>query len=240
MTPIAPTCRRAARQIASHPQSDRLRKLLFALQYQQWPPQPPEMNEAQLEQILGAIVQQTQTLKGLATQLNFIVSKLNKASVYQKVAAILQQILSPLYSQSTPVTLTKLELSMATLYDLRLEVTRYCTPLHVKLLLAALLTQKPVHAQGLERFTLIDLLQRVVGHFSDIETLRARVQQTLKRFDNDVAYANAGDRLIKVLYPLYSRSQPTVAVDVTPESTPTSLGQDGSDDGDELTCQLFA
>lgn len=195
------------------------------------------MNESQLQQSLKAIVAHTQTPKALATQLQGIVSRLNKAQVYQKVAAALLDIIAPLYPQPSQVRVTKLELTMATYYDLRLEVTRYCTPLHVKLLLGALLAQKPVPAQRLERFSLIELLQRLVDRFSDIELLRAQVQQTLKGFNNDVAYANAGDRLLKVLQPLYSRSQSTAAVDV--RDTPPTFDQEGGDD-DAPTGQLFA
>jgi len=236
VTSIASTYHQAAQRIASHPQSERLRKLLFALHYHQWPSHAPEMNTAQLEEMLGAIVQHSQTPKGLATQLTGIVSTLNKAQVYQKVAAALLQIVAPLYPQASSVAVAKPALSMAELYNLRLELTRYCTPLQVKLLLAALLTHKPVHAQGLERFTLIDLLQRVVGRFSDSEALRARVQQALQQFNNDGVYANVGDRLLKLL----QRFPSDAAVEVTMETTPPTVDPAAGDDDDELTCQLFA
>ncbi len=240
MTSTASIYRQAAQRIAGHPQSERLRKLLFALHAHQWSPHAPEMSTAQLEEVLGAVVQHTQTPKALATQLNGIVSSLNKAQVYQAVAASLLEIILPLYPQPTPAAVPQPELSQAALYDLRLELTRYCTPLQMKLLLAALLTHKTVHAQGLERFTLIDLLQRVLARYSDTEVLRTRLQQVLPQFNNDVAYANAGDRLLKLLQSFYSRSPAATAAEVTRATTPPTLNENAGDDDDELTCQLFA
>ncbi|AHB88956.1 hypothetical protein NK55_08410 [Thermosynechococcus sp. NK55a] len=235
VTPTTSTIATAAQQIAQHPQQSRLFKLLYALQQHQWPTQAPPWTVSDVQQVLIEILERLKTPTLLGQHLTALVNSLNKAQAYQVPSAVLLQILVPLYSQAATATLTieAPTLSTADLYDLRLEVTRYCTPLHMKLLVAALLTTKPVHAQALERFTLIDLLQRLTRRYGDLEILQTQMATALARLPQDPLYASGGDRLIKLLSTLYQRYQHTQA----PEATRGSPPPDSSDE--ELTCQLF-
>ncbi|URR34373.1 hypothetical protein NBE99_06855 [Thermosynechococcus sp. HN-54] len=232
----------AAQHIVQHPQHSRLFKLLYALQQNQWPTQAPPWGVSDVQQAVIQILERLKTPTLLGQHLTAIVNSLNKAQAYQVLSAALLQILVPLYTQSPTATLT-LEaptLSTAALYDLRLEVTRYCTPLHMKLLVAALLTSKPVQAEGLERFTLLDLLQRLTRRYGDLELLQTQMTSALVRLPNDPLYASAGDRLIKLLTTLYQRYQQSQAPDDTLGTTPpTVVPAATSEAEEELTCQLF-
>lgn len=188
------------------------------------------------------ILERLKTPTLLGQRLTAIVNSLNKAQAYQVLSAALLQILVPLYTQSPTATLTieAPTLSTADLYDLRLEVTRYCTPLHMKLLVAALLTSKPVHAQGLERFTLIDLLQRLTRRYGDLEILQTQMAAAVARLPDDPLYASGGDRLIKLLSMLYQRYQQSQTPEATLGSTPPTVAPpDPAEAEEELTCQLF-
>ncbi|MFN4279205.1 hypothetical protein [Thermosynechococcus sp.] len=237
MTPATSTIATAVQQIVQHPQHSRLFKLLYALQQNQWPPQAPSWTVSDVQQAVIQILERLKTPTLLGQRLTAIVNSLNKAQDYQILSAALLQILVPLYSPSPTATLTieAPTFSTADLYDLRLEVTRYCTPLHMKLLVAALLTSKPVHAQGLERFTLIALLQRLTRRYGDLEILQTQMAAALARLPHDPLYASAGDRLIKLLSTLYQRYQQSPAPEATLGSTPP----DPSEAEEELTCQLF-
>ncbi|BAC09632.1 hypothetical protein [Thermosynechococcus vestitus] len=235
MTPTTARIATAAQEIAQHPQHGRLFKLLYALQQNQWSSQAPPWTVSDVQQVIIEILERLKTPTLLGQCLTAIVNSLNKAQAYQALSAVLLEILLPLYSQAATATPT-LEaptLSTADLYDLRLEVTRYCSPLHMKLLVAALLTTKPVHAQGLERFTLIDLLQRLTRRYGDLEILQTQMAAALARLPQDPLYASGGDRLIKLLRTLYQRYQHTQP----PEATVGSPPPDPSDG--ELTCQVF-
>ncbi|HIK26015.1 MAG: hypothetical protein P3X23_009485 [Thermosynechococcus sp. Uc] len=238
MTPTTSTTATAAQQILQHPQHSRLFKLLYALQQNQWPTQAPSWTLSDVEQALIQILEQLKTPTLLGQRLTAIVNSLNKAHAYQVLSAALLQILVPLYTQSPTTTLTieAPTLSTAELYELRLEVTRYCTPLHMKLLVAALLTPKPVHPQSLERFTLIDLLQRLTRRYGDLELLQMQMTSALARLPDDPLYASGGDRLIKLLSTLYQRYQQSQAPDATLDSPPPP---DPLEAEEELTCQVF-
>lgn len=229
----------AAQQIVQHPQHSRLFKLLYALQQNQWPTQAPPWTVSEVQQAVIQILERLKSPTLLGQRLTTIVNSLNKAQAYQVLSAALLQILVPLYTQSPTATLTieAPTLSTADLYDLRLEVTRYCTPLHMKLLVAALLTNKPVHAQGLERFTLIDLLQRLTRRYGDLEILQTQMSAALARLPDDPLYASGGDRLIKLLITLYQRYQQSPAPEVPLGTTPPTVAPPEAEE--ELTCQLF-
>ncbi|WNC52048.1 MULTISPECIES: hypothetical protein [unclassified Thermosynechococcus] len=232
----------AAQQIVQHPQHNRLFKLLYALHQNQWPTQTPPWTVSEVQQAVIQILERLKTPTLLGQRLTAIVNSLNKAQAYQVLSAALLQILVPLYTQSPTATLTieAPTFSTADLYDLRLEVTRYCTPLQMKLLVAALLTTKPVHAQGLERFTLIDLLQRLTRRYGDLEILQTQMAAALARLPDDPLYASAGDRLIKLLSTLYQRYQHSPAPDMTLGTTPPTVAPpDPSETEEELTCQLL-
>ncbi|MDR7897976.1 hypothetical protein RHJ63_06585 [Thermosynechococcus sp. JY1334] len=234
----------AAQQIVQHPQHNRLFKLLYALQQNQWPTQTPPWTVSEVQQAVIQILERLKTPTLLGQRLTAIVNSLNKAQAYQVLSAALLQILVPLYTQSPTATLTieAPTFSTADLYDLRLEVTRYCTPLQMKLLVAALLTTKPVHAQGLERFTLIDLLQRLTRRYGDLEILQTQMAAALARLPDDPLYASAGDRLIKLLSTLYQRYPQNQPPEDTLGSTPPTVipaVTSQTDAEEELTCQLF-
>ncbi|MFN3680284.1 hypothetical protein [Thermosynechococcus sp.] len=237
MTPVTYTIATAAQQIVQHPQHSRLFKLLYALQWNQWPTQALSWSVNEVQQAVLQILERLKTPTLLGERLTAIVNSLNKAQAYQILSAALLEILVPLYTQSPTATLTieAPTLSTADLYDLRLEVTRYCTPLHMKLLVAALLTNKPVHAQGLERFTLLDLLQRLTHRYGDLEILQTQMAAALARLPDDPLYASGGDRLLKLLRILYQRYQQSQ----TPEATLGSTPPPSPEAEEELTCQLF-
>ncbi|MFN4194511.1 MAG: hypothetical protein ACK4HM_01610 [Thermosynechococcus sp.] len=237
MTPVTYTIATAAQQIVQHPQRSRLLKLLYALQRDQWPTQAPPWSVNEVQQAVIQLLERLPTSTLLKERLTAIVKSLNKAQAYQPLSATLLQILAPLYTPS-PAATVPLEvpsLSSADLYELRLEVTRYCTPLHMKLLVAALLTSKPFHAQGLERFTLIDLLQQLLRRYADLEVLQTQMAAALARLPNDPLYASGGDRLLKLLRILYQRYQQSQ----TPEATLGSTPHPSPEAEPELTCQLF-
>lgn len=237
MTPVTYTIATAAQQIVQHPQHSRLLKLLYALQRNQWPTQAPPWTVNDVQQAVIQLLERLPTSTLLEERLTAIVKSLNKAHAYQPLSATLLQILTPLYTPS-PAATVPLEvpsLSSADLYALRLEVTRYCTPLHMKLLVATLLTNKPVHAQGLERFTLLDLLQRLTRRYGDLEILQTQMAAALARLPNDPLYASGGDRLLKLLRLLYQRSQHSQAPD-PPLGSPPPPPPEAEP---ELTCQLF-
>ncbi|WP_298975909.1 hypothetical protein [uncultured Thermosynechococcus sp.] len=239
MTPTTSTTATAAQQIIQHPQHSRLFKLLYALQQNRWPTQAPLWTVSEVEQVLIQILKQLKTPTLLGQRLTAIINSLNKAQAYQVLSAALLQILVPLYTQSPTATLT-LEaptLNTADLYNLRLEVTRYCTPLHIKLLVATLLTGKAVHPQSLERFTLIDLLQRLIRRYADLEILQTQMPRALARLPEDPLYAGGGDRLLKLLSTLYERCQQSQAPAAPLGS---SSPPDPSDPEEDLTCQLFS
>lgn len=242
MTTATSTIATAAQQIVQHPQHSRLFKLLYALQQDQWPTQAPLWTVNDVKQAIIQVLERLKTPTLLGQRLTALVNSLNKAQVYQTLAAALLQILVPLYNPSPVGTLTieAPTLNTADLYDLRLEVTRYCTPLHMKLLVAALLTSKPVHAQGLERFTLLELLQRLSRRYGDLEILQTQLASALVRLPDDPLYASAGDRLIKLLSTLYQRYQHSQTPDVTLGSTPPTVAASTPPEAEEeLTCQLF-
>lgn len=251
-----------AQGLASHPQHQRLKKLMYCLCHQRWENKAEVLDSVSFEILLPYLHQITPSHDHLTYALSQLIKRLNRPEQYGKIAQTLVQRLAPLYqkppedhtatlsrdhsphpgatadeqttfSPAPPVpceqtqafnpALHLAEAAVPTpvvpppptavkdrkhLFELRLEITKYTSPLQAKILLFSTV-QRPFQFtvqdwQHLRSFTLEDLLRDTFDYctsFTDLETKLTIIASCLDAPDEGSQAASALLRAMKPYYP---------------------------------------
>lgn len=195
-----------------HPQSLRLRKLLFRLCWHEWENNPDRLLSVPMGDLIMAALAVAPSLDMLNFQLTEIVNTLNKADTYHPLAQTLITDLGPLYHQAKHTAAAAIEpvpVPNHLWFKLRLDMIRYCNPLRLKILLFSLLyhpfTYKQADWQELRGCVLTDLLEQLFHTYEDYPPLKAQIMSLANILDPTEEYLIVGDRLLRSMTPIYDR-----------------------------------
>lgn len=149
-------------QFNQHPNSTRIKKLIFCICKNRWENDTQKIIEFPLDSLLSDLLQLYPTLSELTLKLNQVVGSLNKPAEYGVLAKIITEKLHPFYPSNldiyttNPEEPTQMLASLGSLpsppsapdsstrlatkppydpFDLRLELMRYTNPLRAKILI---------------------------------------------------------------------------------------------------------
>ncbi|MDG2992345.1 hypothetical protein L3556_15605 [Candidatus Synechococcus calcipolaris G9] len=198
--------------LEQHPQSLRLRKLLFRLCWQEWENNPERLLSVSAADLIMTVLTVLPTLEMLNAQLTEIVNTLNKADTYRPLAETLINELGPLYHQAVRSSQPAVELVPVPnhlWFKLRLDIIRYCNSLQLKILIFSVLyhpfSYKPTDWQELRGCVLTDLLEQLFHHYDDYPPLKFQVIRVAKILEPTEDYLVVGDRLLRAMAPIYER-----------------------------------
>jgi len=113
------------------------------------------------------------------------------------------------------------------LFDLRLEVMKYTSPLRAKILLYSLLYQAPGNLNGvdtdwsiLRSYELDDLLQTILQTYLTLVDLEASLMNTARNLPDSDQYIQAAGAILQALKPMYKRAIASTFPDKT--ATPSA------------------
>ncbi|AFY62611.1 hypothetical protein [Synechococcus sp. PCC 6312] len=259
----------AIQALEQDPQTLRIRKFLFATATRKWPRQAPtKLAEIPMSQLVLANLKQYPQAPLLDQVIKRLLASLNKVEAYKPIARQILTVLLPLYGQ-TEVANTSPLLTMpapatnpppatpampATLwFDLRHDVTRYITPLRVKILVFATLYHQPdlnyaADWQEIYSVVLTDLLADLFVQYPSYDLLKKRVIGVAQGLEPTQEYLAAADRLLRTIQPIYQRygilsvtsaTPPTIAVVQAPPMPHLETVVISEDSDEEATCVFF-
>ncbi len=244
----------AIQALEHDPEALRIRKVLYATAAHKWSNDSSYLEKLPFQKLILANLKQYPQAPLLQAALQQLLTGINKPTVYQPIEQRILDCLLPLYGQAInvpPVVAPKPEpapppaaLPATLWFDLRLEVTRYTSPLRVKVLVFATLYHQPALTrpedwQELRTFVLTDLLANLFVQYPTYPQVKERVMRVASGLEPAQDYLAAADRLLRALQPVYDRygTQLTTAT-LSPPTTvlhPPGLAQSGLTGEEEAT-----
>ncbi|AFZ42959.1 serine/threonine protein kinase [Halothece sp. PCC 7418] len=100
------------------------------------------------------------------------------------------------------------------LFDLRYEITRYTTPLRIKILLFSMLYYKIGFSEQdwslMMSHQLDSLLKQIIQMFPNLSELESRLYETARHFNQEEGLTQVVGAIIQSLRPFYEKGQPTL------------------------------
>lgn len=223
----------AIQALEQDPQTLRIRKFLFATATRKWPRNEEKLIAISITQLVSANLNQYPDASLFTKAVQQLQASLNKAQAYQPIAQKILTLLLPLYDQAEVTTTSPLPtisplplpsppsqpepqaaplnpVMPATLwFDLRHDVTRYITPLQIKILVFATLYHQPdlnsaADWNEIYSFVLTDLLADLFVQYPNYDLLKKRVLGAAQGLESS-DYLAAADRLLRMIQPIYTR-----------------------------------
>ncbi len=227
--PLAET----ASQLNNHPNSVRIKKLLFCICHNLWENDTKKLNALPLDTLLSELLTQYPTLDELSTRLTQIVQSLNKQSEYSALAELIKTHCKPLYFSPAEPELTatqKITRPQQTLgkvepkailfkpnydpYELRIEVMKYSNPLRAKILsfstLYYLFEFNPQDWLTLKTLTLDDLILGLFCQHETLDQLHTNLCKNAEQLPEPHEYLQAASVMLQALQNPYQTRQPGI------------------------------
>ncbi len=195
----------------------RVKKLLLYVCRQIWENDLGKLQEIKIADLLCELRQVAPSLPKLQSLLDEGVKVSGKPSEYMAIADLILERLSMTYDPSPPPVADDLsdpELSLpdpsalsTELFDVRLELMRYCNPLHLKILLyvAQSSSQEAIDWTELKAHDLYSLLRSLLQNCPDLKALQYRLRQASASLQPSDTYQQITNHLLRILKPIYER-----------------------------------
>lgn len=204
----------AATALEKDLQQLRVKKLLIYVCRSIWENDFNKIQTIKMVDLLKELRQVAPSLTQLRTVLDERVQSTNKPDEYRSIAELIVEKLSLSYNQppepaipSSPSTPNPQSIPK-NLFDLRLELMRYCNPLRLKVLMVMVLSenQGSLDWTELKVHDLDELLRSLITTYGSLPHLQERLKSIQKYLQPRDAYQQIILQLLRVLNPLYSKS----------------------------------
>lgn len=259
---------RLAPDFAQHPNTARLKKLIFSTIQNRWENDTNQIEAIDFPNLLQLLHQKNDTLEQLQASLDSIVKTLNKQAEYTPLADFILEKLGNLYGDqpkstlsvaseppaepvlpSTPPNQTALEL-----VDLRFQMMKYANPLRAKILLFSTLHHPFSFTQAdwsaLKRYDLTELLQNLLVVCKTIDEVEARLLNAARSCMEPEENTQTLAAIVRSVRPFYTHepindTKPSLADYLTEKTqivgqTQIIAATSTEENEEEQTCQLFS
>ena len=204
----------ATRTLLTHSDSQRIKKLVFAVDHQAWENDTRILEQFDLRALLTSLRERYPNLNELEYQFRCVVMGLNRQALYQNIAAIILESLQPWYARSiTPITKADTlkpavtpeqslsqqlqqvaeQLLQNQVHELRIRKLLYCLSQH----------RWENEAEVLYRFDLVRLIHQSLQVAPHRKDLRYHLGRIIKRINRRKTYTQVGNEIIAAFQPLY-------------------------------------
>jgi serine/threonine protein kinase len=205
----------AASALESDLQQLRVKKLLLYVCRQTWENDLGKLQSIKIADLLGELRQIAPSLSQLKSLLEESVKATTKPNEYMAIADLIVERLSMSYHPEPPPVTDSLEeaepslpqqsVLSSELFDVRLELMRYCNPLRLKMLLYVATSSNTIDWTELKTHDLNSLLRSLLHSCPDLPTLHHHLRQALTHLQPENIYQQISNQLLRVLKPMYER-----------------------------------
>jgi len=220
MTPL----NAALKKISGHPNSRRIKKLLYGTHQAYWENDSSILEGIPLKMLLESLTDRNTTLEECRHSLYQIVATLNRQEEYTQVANVIISSLQEFYTEATGGTFSGqtanavadaevLENPMIAFYkDIAVRLEHTSEPVRTKKLLYCLCYDSWENDnQRIEQMSTIMLIEGMYNSISDIQELRSRLKIILHRLNRKAKYAPIANAIFKECHILYPEIDSTEA-----------------------------
>ncbi|MFN3927731.1 MAG: hypothetical protein ACK4QL_10545 [Pseudanabaenaceae cyanobacterium] len=194
-------------------QHQRIKKLLIYACRQTWENDPQKLQKVSVADLLQELRQLAPSFPKLKLLLEERVQGTSKPSEYQGIAALILEKLALSYDPITPPPETEEDSEnnltanpKPDLFDIRLELMRYCNPLRLKILLFTAtgdVQPQSMDWTDLKSRDLDSLLRTLLSAARDLQNLEQRLQGALTHLQPSNLYHQISLQVLRLLKPLY-------------------------------------
>lgn len=208
----------AVRVLTPHPQSLRIKKLVFATYQQAWENDPKVLEQFDLRLLLLSLRDRHPVLADLEAQFRRVVMGLNRQDIYSEVADTIVKQLQPWYGRSlferphgdraelTQLTVRSVDESCQAIAD---QFDRSPDALRLRKLLYCLCYGSWENdPNGLSQIYLPTLIQQILAIAPQVQDLRYRLGRIVKQLNRRQQYTRLANHIVVSFQSLY-QSQPT-------------------------------
>lgn len=204
----------AASALESDLQQLRVKKLLLYVCRQTWENDLAKLQQVKIGDLLHELRQIAPSLPKLKSLLDESVKATSKPSEYMAIADLILERLSISYDPDTPAladplvesepSLPDLSELSPELFDIRLELMRYCNPLRLKMLLyVATANHTKMDWTELKIHDLDSLLRSLLQNCANLNAVQNRLCQAATTMQPSDIYQQIINQLLRVLKPIY-------------------------------------
>jgi len=204
----------AASALESDLQQLRVKKLLLYVCRQTWENDLAKLQQVKIGDLLHELRQIAPSLPKLKSLLDESVKATSKPSEYMAIADLILERLSISYDPDTPALadpLVEAEPSLPDLtglspdlFDIRLELMRYCNPLRLKMLLyVATANHSNMDWTELKVHDLDSLLRSLLQNCANLNAVQNRLHQAAATLQPSDIYQQISNQLLRLLKPIY-------------------------------------
>lgn len=195
---------RVAHTLANHPNHLRIRKLIWALCYQQWENDPHRLSIQELGPLVEYMQAAFPRLEDIQTALSQIVKGLNKQTEYQQVANFIITQFSSLYAPVTVVT-QRFTTQQTSLDEVAQTIAWHENGSRMQQLLLLLCRQRwEDNSTKLAAISTRSLLQEAYDLAPSFDRLQELLHDVVEATDGQMAYIWAADALSELMWKIYT------------------------------------
>jgi hypothetical protein len=240
MIPPLDLLTQSVQHLEQHPESLRIKKLIFFLSKKYWEKDLTFINRFSLEELLQELMQEQPTLGELSQLLNNKVKLLSRPQVYAPLAHTIIEELTKLYLRMSKFTA---QVSIASNDDLpsidyffsaekidevTTKIANHPEKSRIsKLLYSASLNRWEKNPQKLSRPELKNLILNLYQLYPSQQNLQIALSKIVEKVSKPELYQSIAQIVLEALIPLYdTQSSPAIALEMTSSSLPYAPRRD--------------